>query len=535
MNEFNEANADTLVSFESISQISAFDRFYADTENQSFPIYNFPASIEGLQAAIAKRKSYPVNRDLLTQILTQQYAQIPVHGKEDLIDSFKDENTYAVTCAHQPNIFTGPVFFIYKLLSTIKLAELCKIKFPGHTFIPVLYLGGEDHDLAECNHIHLFGKRIEWNTKQTGAVGRMKCNDLTETKDELFQILGDSTNAKIIKAAISGSYSLGRTINQATTHFLHQMLPDFSFLVFNPDDAAIKRHFIPSIKTDLLDGISKPMVEAGQNELAQFGINAQAYVRDINFFYLQANSRTRIVKKGGEYGVLDTDIHWDATSIATEIDTHPERFSPNVIMRPILQEQILPSIAFVGGGGEIAYWSDRKQLFAAYKTFFPVLVRRDSFTLIDATIRKKMNKLQLTFNDLLSDADALKMRYLKSHTEQTLNLNDERKQINEIAKIIIDKAMAIDPTLKGFAGAETNQFNKILGQIENRLIKSLKEKNEVALQQVINIQLKLFPEHNLQERHENFMNWFIKMGETLFATIYKSCDPLNIKMKVLDI
>lgn len=204
-------------------------------------------------------------------------------------------------------------------------------------------------------------------------------------------------------------------------------------------------------------------------------------------------------------------------------------------MRPVLQEQILPSIAFVGGGGEIAYWSDRRMLFAAYQTFFPVLVRRDSFIIVDGTTKKKMDKLQLAINDLLVNEEELKLRFIQSHTDESINLNQERATINELTKTITDKAVSIDQTLKGFVGAEMNQFNKILSQIEGRILRTLKEKNETALQQAVNIQSKLFPGNSLQERHENFMTWYIRMGNDFFHAIYTACDPMDIRMKVIQI
>ncbi len=535
MTEPKEISGHLFIDFENVRQFSAFDKFYAVHENQHLPIYSFPATQDGLEEAIQERSKFPIDRELLVSVLQRQYASAGIDSQDDLIKALRHENSYTITCAHQPNLFTGPAYFIYKLLSTIKLAEQCQKSFTDYKFIPVLYLGGEDHDLAECNHIHLFGKRLEWSTNQTGAIGRMLCDDIADVLKELSGILGDSQNAIELKNIITASYATGRTINEAILLFLHHILPEFSFLVFNPDDADIKRQFIPWMKRDILGNESKALVEAGQKELHQSGINAQAYVREINFFYLYEGKRERIVRQDEHFEVIGTDKSWDTQSLNDEIAQHPERFSPNVIMRPVLQEQILPSIAFVGGGGEIAYWSDRRMLFAAYQTFFPVLVRRDSFIIVDGTTKKKMDKLQLAINDLLVNEEELKLRFIQSHTDESINLNQERATINELTKTITDKAVSIDQTLKGFVGAEMNQFNKILSQIEGRILRTLKEKNETALQQAVNIQSKLFPGNSLQERHENFMTWYIRMGNDFFHAIYTACDPMDIRMKVIQI
>ena len=138
------------------------------------PFYNHPVSFEGIKSAIAERKQFPTNRKLLVTVLQNQYESVQVSKLvADNIESLQLENTFTITTAHQPNIFTGPLYFIYKILHVAKLAEQLKVEFPENNFVPVYYMGSEDADLEELGHIFHHGEKIEWVTSQTGAVGRM--------------------------------------------------------------------------------------------------------------------------------------------------------------------------------------------------------------------------------------------------------------------------------------------------------------------------------------------------------------------------
>jgi len=378
--------ANLQIPFSEIPQFSDFDKWYAYPENQKLLLFENPPNLEGIANALKARKEYQIDRNLLADTVAEQYQSLKIDGKSNEIDSLRAENTFAITCAHQPNVFTGPVFFIYKLLSTIKLAEQCNQHFPEAKFVPILYLGSEDHDVAEINHIHLFGKRIEWPTSGTGAVGRIPCTELEDVKEEIYKILGDSVHADELKALIDSCYSPDNTLAEAITLFLHHLLPQYPFLIFNPDDEKIKSHFIDIIEADILKSESYPLVMEGQEQMAGYGLKTQAYVRPINFFYLGPNFRERIEYLDGKYHVLNRDITFTIDEIKAEIKGHPERFSPNVILRPLLQDLILPTIAFVGGGGELAYWADRRLLFKHFNIPFPVLIRRDSVLVLDQTL-----------------------------------------------------------------------------------------------------------------------------------------------------
>ncbi|WP_462244320.1 bacillithiol biosynthesis cysteine-adding enzyme BshC [Ferruginibacter sp.] len=344
-----------------------FSKLVVDYINQSEklqPFYSFAPTIDGIQKAIAQRKKYPTDRKALVNILTKQYASVATTGNvKTNIDALLLENTFTITTAHQPNIFTGHLYFIYKILHTVKLAEEFKKQLPENNFVPVYYMGSEDADLDELGHIFVNGEKYEWQTKQTGAVGRMKVDkELIKLIDSIAgQVLIHPFGAAIIDI-MKDCYTEGVTIEQATFKLVNELFKDYGVLVILPDDAALKKLFIPVVEKELNEAFSHTQVA---QTVAAFPkeYKVQTSGRELNLFYLKDDRRDRIELESEKYKVHDTAISFSKEAIITELHNYPERFSANVILRPVFQELVLPNIAFIGGGGEIAYWLELKKKF----------------------------------------------------------------------------------------------------------------------------------------------------------------------------
>lgn len=235
----------------------------------------------------------------------------------------------------------------------------------------------------------------------------------------------------------------------------------------------------------------------------------------------------------GQYKVLNTDLSFSAAEMETEIEQHPEYFSPNVIMRPIYQELILPNLAYVGGGGEIAYWLERKSQFAHFKLNFPMLVRRDSALWIDGTTYKKMNKADLCIEDLWQDTDQLIRAYIEKNGTIEISLEKERETLQALFEGLAGKAKATDPNLQKFVLAEHAKSRKSIDQIETRLLRAEKQVHENAISQIRSVKEKLFPNNGLQERYDNFLPFYLRYGNTFFQTLKDNFDPLEKKFWVI--
>jgi bacillithiol biosynthesis cysteine-adding enzyme BshC len=229
---------------------------------------------------------------------------------------------------------------------------------------------------------------------------------------------------------------------------------------------------------------------------------------------------------------VDTDFRFSTAALKQEIHEHPERFSPNVVMRPVYQEAILPNLAYIGGGGELAYWLERKNQFEAFGLNFPMLIRRNSALWVDKASAKKLDKIGLHINELFGDTEALIKRFVKENTENEINLKDEKSAIEKILVQVSEKATEVDPSLKGKVLAENAKIMKSIENLEGRLMRAEKDRFEVSLNQIRKLKDKLFPGNGLQERQENFLSLYVKYGKDLFEILKDNLNPLEEGMVI---
>lgn len=515
--------------FERFSQLSDRDKAYATGQPELRPFYEYDVNIEAFAKVIQAKGLQKINRSVLVETLEEQYTGLETsESVRHNIRALGEDHTFTIITAHQPSLFTGPLYYVYKILSTIHLTERLNERYPDYRFVPVFISGSEDHDFEEINHTHLFNKTLVWENEQTGPVGRMSTESLQPVVEQLFDILGDSPKAEELKAILGPAYRKEHTYGEAAIHLVNALFKDYGLVVIDMSAAPLKRLFIPVLEKELFDQPSKDIVEATQSRLEAAGYDAQAFARQINLFYLTDQQRERIEQNGDTFEVLNTDLTFTPEEMRAELQAHPERFSPNVVTRPLYQEYILPNLAYVGGGGELAYWLERKEQFAHFGIPFPMLIRRNSVLWIDKGSIKRMKKLELGLDDLLLDVELLVKRYVKEHTENELSLKEEKKEIARIYAGIMEKAKEIENTLVKSVKAEQAKQMNSLGVLEGKLIRAEKNRHDIAINQIRSLVDKLFPNNGLQERHDNFMSLYLKHGRAFFDTLKEHLDPLEM-------
>ena len=298
------------------------------------------------------------------------------------IELLLNPNSFTITTGHQLCLFSGPLYVIYKLISTIKLARTLRASYPNYHFVPVFWLASEDHDFDEINHINAFGKRIQWKTNQTGAVGKMKLSNISQVLKELEELLGEGENAQRLMSIFQSAYS-SENLSQASRIIINELFKEDGLLILDGDDPLLKSTFVDVMKKDIIDHAFYPLLK-DQTDLLSQQYHAQAHFRKVNFFELSNQQRKRLTESTSE----------------SNIQSKPERLSPNVMMRPLYQEMVLPNLAYIGGGAEVAYWMQLKTAFEAEKIPFPILVLRPSALLIRPNQFKKLNQLDLSPVDL---------------------------------------------------------------------------------------------------------------------------------------
>ncbi len=496
--------------------------------------YQFSPDDEGLDKAIAARRQFPVDRQVLTRVLRKQYHNYSLHENVNRnIDALADENTFTITTAHQPNLMTGYLYFIYKIIHAAKLAQHLQNRHPGKKFVPVFYIGSEDNDLDELGVFRFNGIRFRWQTEQTGAVGRMATHDLQPLLQQLIALIGPpGDNAERLKDMILQAYGKHHTIAAATRYIVNELLGKFGVVVIDPDDAALKALYIPVLQQELLQPKANDLVQQTSETLSR-EYTVQAFSRPINLFYLKDDIRERIEHVDGVWRVLRSNIQWNKEELEAEIIAHPERFSPNVILRGLFQETILPNVAFIGGGSEVAYWLQLKPVFDHYHIFFPALVLRQSVLWIDPKSAELQRRIGMMDEELFQPTEKLVRSFVQKHTHKDLQLEDIRQQMNNIFDQVKAKAVNIDVTLRASSEAALTKMRHQLDTMEKKMMRAEKRNMAEQLSQIYKLRNKLFPNESLQERYDTFMPYYLEQGEAFFDTLMETTLPYGNQFMIL--
>lgn len=505
-----------------LEQTGGFSPLFLDyiSENQSIkPFYNQFPDFDGFEKALKLRNFEPEKRQNLVKALQKQYSEIENAPDFSIL---LNENCYTVTTGHQLNIFTGPLYVIYKIVSTINLANSLKKQFPEYDFVPVYWMATEDHDFEEINHFNLFNKTYTWHTEQKGAVGQMQCAEIEAILNELPEKL----------PLFEKAYRNASCLTSAVRMYMHELFGGKGLICIDGDDTILKSEFKEIIKAEITQRKTNHLVEQQSENLEKLGYKTQVKGREINFFYLENGLRERLVFENGTYKVLNTNISFSEGEITNLIETNPEKFSPNVILRPVYQEVILPNIAYLGGPAEVVYWLQLKTGFDQYGVQFPIVMPRNFALYINGSTKKRMDKLGMNTHDLWDDEHDLKKNYVAKNSENQFEITAEISRIGKEFDHILTKALPIDKTLEGVVLAEKQKALNAIESLEKRIKKAEERTFETAINQLIGVKSKLFPNGNPQERTDNFLNFYLNNPEFI-NQLFDNFDPLDFKFNVL--
>ena len=509
-----------------LTETECFSSFFLDYikgDEKLQEFYETPPSIDNFSQQISNRNFPTGHRETLAKVLKEQYQRLSTSSKvSENIESLLSEKTFTITTGHQMNIFTGPLYFIYKIVTVINAAKKLNQKYPASHFVPVYWMASEDHDFDEINHFHLYGKKYQWTTNQTGAVGRFNPHEL---KELLAQLPGD---VSIFERA----YLENDTLANACRHYVNALFGEHGLVVVDADHTDLKREFEDVIKSDLLEHDPNALVTAQTARLEQLAYKTQVNPREINFFYLSNGLRSRLERTEDGFEVVDTDLKFSEVEIKKMIKDHPERFSPNVVLRPLYQEVILPNLSYIGGPSELVYWLQLKPMFDRFNIPFPQLMPRNFALVIPANEKRKWDKTGFETKALFQETHQLEKRWIKDHSSEDLSYNDETEIISKAYSSLQEKATSTDSTLSQHLETLSKQTINRLEKAEKKLIRAEKRKHTDALRQIEEVRNSLFPNEGLQERRNNFMNFY--QDDPMFIDeLLKAFDPFDFRMHVL--
>ncbi|NHN25034.1 bacillithiol biosynthesis cysteine-adding enzyme BshC [Flavobacterium jejuense] len=507
---------------------------YLNEKEELKQLYNRFPKLENFKAQLTEKQgNFPIeNRKILVTTLEKQYENFEV--SETTLNHIKllnNTNTFTITTGHQLNLFTGPLYFLYKIISTINLCKALQKKYPENNFVPIYWMATEDHDFEEINYFNLNGKKIQWKKDSFGPVGRLSTEGLEVVFEEFSKAIGISDNANHLKELFQKAYLEHSNLAAATRYLANELFKNEGLVIVDGDDKSLKQLFIPYVKEELLHQTSSEEVLKTNAHLADYKI--QVNPREINLFYIEDDLRERIVFENNQYSVLNTKMTFSETEILAELENHPEKFSPNVILRPLYQEVILPNLCYIGGGGELAYWLELKSNFETNKVTFPMLLLRNSVLLATEKQAQKADKLELSWADLFSTQHDLVTNKTKALSQFTIDFSEQKSHLRE--QFVGLRAMA-KQTDKSFIGAVEAQEKKQLKGLENlekRLLKAEKRVLAEKLERMTALQNELFPGKSLQERKINFAVFYAEFGPTLIEKLLKELKPLEQEFSVV--
>jgi len=510
------------------SDTHSFSSFFLDYIQQKETLKKFYSLFpekKNFEAQInSKKKSFTSShRSTLVATLQKQYKGLAEkNAVKENINLLTQPNTFTVTTGHQLNIFTGPLYFIYKIVTVINFCKELKKQFPDHTFVPVYWMASEDHDYDEIKYFKLYGKKYVWETDQQGAVGRFNPTSIEKMFNELP---GEN---RLFKNA----YLKNQTLSDAVRYYVHELFGDEGLVVVDGDEHNLKKQFLQVIKEDLFEHTPKKWVETQNQQLEELGYHPQVFARDINFFYLDKNLRSRIEEKDGRFYVVDTPLHFSREEIEKLMTDEPEKFSPNVILRPLYQEIILPNLAYAGGPAEVVYWLQLKGVFDHFQVPFPMLMPRNFAMVIEKNVAHKFEKTGVDYKYLFEEKTHLFNQWISNNTAHHLSLEKERTLFKEQFAIIRDRVSRIDATLIKFVEAQAARTSNSLEKIEQKMLRAEKRLHHEKLGQLESVKDTLFPNGSLQERVDNFLNFYQK-DPHFIEKLLNALEPFDFRFNLL--
>jgi len=511
---------------------------YLAEDKTTVPFYHRFPGLANLKAQLTEKQGTfsTESRNTLVRRLKFQNKDFSIsEATQQNIESLSKENTFTITTGHQLNLFTGPLYFLYKIVSVMNLCEQLCTAYPEHHFVPVYWMATEDHDFEEINYFNLFGKKVAWERNSSGAVGELSTEGLDGVSKVLRKELGDSANAKRLISLFSKAYVDHNNLADATHYLGNELFKEHGLVIIDGNDTELKKAFISYAERELTENISFEKITETTNRLMAAGYEKQVYPREINLFYMIEGSRDRIIEKDGNFYINESDHVFTTDEIKKEVQAHPERFSPNALLRPLYQELILPNLCYVGGGGELAYWFQLKDYFESVKIPFPVLLLRNSVLLIPANYLEKLNKLKVDISQLFQKQHQLQTEFTNQLSEIEIDLSPQREHLQQQFKDLYELAKKTDASFLGAVGAQEKKQLNGLDRLEKRLLKAQKRKLADQLGRLTVIQEKLFPNQHLQEREMNFSEFYLEYGNDLLSELKLQLVPLSNEFTIIEL
>jgi bacillithiol biosynthesis cysteine-adding enzyme BshC len=544
-----ETAAPTLVPFDSFG---SFSTLYADYCARFGRVASFYArdwtSAADRRAAVVEAAGVPRERETLVRVLREQQ---PTWGPDDAalrsVERLSDPSSAVVVTGQQVGLFTGPMYTVLKAMTTVLLARRLEEE-TGRPVIPVFWLGSEDHDLDEMAGVGVPEGDGVLDLRYTGhvlppggnlgSVGPLPFDpSVAEVVDRLDTLLPPSDFHDDLVRAVREAYAPGMSFRDAFGRLLRRMLPDQGLVLMSADHPELKRLSLPLWMKEIRDGEG---LMAGLGEATarlESTYHAQVHVSPTNLFVMHEGSRLPIDLEGGRYRVRGTDQAWSRDELLRLMESETGRFSPNVVMRPLTQDLLLPTAAYVGGPGEVAYFAQYRDAYEWAGLPMPVIWPRASVTLVERRVRRSMDRLGRGIPDFSGDVEALFSELVLEQLDFDLEarFDEAAGHLDQAVTGLKETLTEVDPSLEKTVEATRAALLKEMERLRERVVRSERRRQEDLRAHVDKVAGALFPGGGFQERVVTPL-WFLnKYGPDFFVRLMEQIDVGSGRHQVVDL
>ena len=522
------------VSFDDLTAFSTLFRTYCTDYAALAPFYAGDYRTPAARIAAADRAAaVPRDRDTLADALLAQNER---WGLDDAtrrnIEALRDPEAVVVVTGQQVGLFSGPLYTIYRTLTTLKLARQVAEE-TGRRVVPVFWMPGEDHDLDEVASTLLLRSNDLVPLRYTGhtlpdegnlgPVGRLA---LTAQVHALVEALDAGLPPTDFKATVLGwvrdTYRPGTPMLDAFARLLKHLFAGTGLVFMAPDDARLKALAAPLFRREIEDhGTAAEVLEATSARLVVDGYHAQVQTRPTNLFLLADGQRLPLDAEGGTFRLRGTDRTFMQAELLALLDQEPTAFSPNVVLRPLMQDLLLPTVAYVAGPGETAYYAQYKGVYDWAEVPMPLVYPRVSVTLVEGKVQKVLDRYDLAVGDLHTEIDklfrAVVLAQMTDDVEVAFKaaMQPLHQAINTLKPVI----EGVDRSLVKSAEATRAALMKEVGRLKERVIKAEKRNQDVIRDQLEKAMVNLYPAGKPQERALSVLYFLNKYSPALLEDL----------------
>lgn len=488
--------------------------------SQAESLLTHSISSPNFDAIIQAKSKQNISRKLLSTYFRERYSDLKISKKvQKNIALIAEKNTFTITTGQQVGLFGGPLYSIHKAITSIKLAEELRQKFPEYNFIPIFWLASEDHDYQEVNHFFLnYQSRYIYDEQFFGAVGRHKITEIEqyewwqEISPELKQFNKDDTN-----------------LAEAFFKLFHYLFDEHGLLIIDADNQELKSVLKQQIKEEFLENTSGKLLQSQTKKIEEI-YKTQAFPREINFFYLDDEKRELLIQNDEQFNLKESEITFSKAEMNQMIDSAPEKFSPNVLLRPLYQELLLPNVAYVAGWSEVFYWTQTRAVFEHYNVPFPLVLPRSSALLVESSANEKWKNFGFKFSDFQRSFADLSTEFVKKNYFEDEISDFEEKLSNDFDELK-NFAKTISPSQELSVEFEWRKVQKYLSRLRKKSIRSLKNQNSKEIREILSVKNAVQADGFVQERTLSLASFPNHDLKKLVKNIYEQLEIFNFELQ----